>query len=135
MEVLLIGGAVAIVLYNSFYTPPAEPDHKDGNREGNYLPAPKFLYSDPAIWTSSPVDVSYRPFIPIFGPNNDPRRNYLLYGGARVTHSGYNPVVQTNQVWPMSNGTGPSGNPTANAQPVVEIGGTQTVTSKTVFKS
>lgn len=130
MEILVIGGAAAILLYNSFYKPP-QPE--DGNKDGNALPAPRFLYSDPAIWTSSPVDISYRSFKPYFGPNNDPRRAYLLYGGSRVPHSGYNPVVQTNQVWPATSPKDPSATPGYTADPVTAIGEKQRINSKTVF--
>jgi hypothetical protein len=131
MEFLVVAGVAGVLLYNSFYTVPTP---KEGNKEGNVLPAPRFLYSNPEQWTSAPVDVSYRPYISFFGPNNDPRRNYLLAGGARITHSGYNPVSQTNLIWPETNPKNPSNVPAYKVQPITGTGEKQTVTSKTVFK-
>lgn len=131
MELLIIGGAVGVYLYNTFSYKIPEPE--DGNQEGNTLPAPRFLYSNPAIWTSAPVDVSYRPYKPFFGPNNDPRNAFLLTGGARVVHSGYNPVVRTNQAWPTTYPKAPSPRPGYEPEPITAIGEKQRVSSRSVF--
>lgn len=131
MEILLIGGALTILGYNSFHR---EPELKDGNEEGSNLPAPRFLYTDPKLWTSAPVDMTYRPSQSFFGPNNDPRIRYLLPGGVRVVHSGYNPVVKTNQVWNYAATQNPAPVPAYTAKPIKGTGEKQTVTSNTVFK-
>lgn len=131
MEALIVGGAALVFMYNAFYQ---EPQPKTGNPAGESLPAPQFLYSEPRIWTSSPVDITYRQSQPFWGPNNDPRNRYLLYGGARVVHSGYNPVVQTNQVWTTLPPEQPTSRPGYSAQPIKGTGEKQVVTSKTVFK-
>jgi hypothetical protein len=131
MELLLVGGAIYVFTRNAFYK---EPEPEDGNKEGTSLPAPRFLYSEPRIWTSSPVDVTYRPSQRFYGPNNDPRFRYQLYGGARVVHSGYNPVVRTNQVWASSVPKEPSAQPGYTSEPIKGTGEKQVVTSKTVFK-
>ena len=91
-----VGGAVLLLLNNSFAGIPKPESEAPA---GQPLPPPRFLYSDPAIWLSSPVDVTYRPYTSYMGSNNDPMRHYLLPGGSRVPLSGYNPVGQTNQVW------------------------------------
>lgn len=133
MEWFLIGGGLFLLGYNSFHAG-GRPKPSDGNPEGNVLPAPRFLYSDPKLWTSYPENVCYLPFKNFWGPNNDPRRAYLLFGGARIVHSGYNPVVKTNQMWMGSNGDGnTSGNPTYTPNPVKGTGVPQTVTSRTIF--
>lgn len=127
--VLVFGG---YMVYTTFRTS-SQPQPKDGNNEGINLPAPRFLYSEPRLWISAPADITYKPFNSFYGPNNDPRRAYLLNGGARVVHSGYKPVIQTNQVWAPSQGSGPSGKPGYAVHPITGIGEKQAVTSKTVF--
>lgn len=133
MEVLIIVGGASYLLYQAFKRR-AEPEPADGNPEGNVLPAPRFLYSDPAIWTSSPVDITYRPYQTFWGPNNDPRNRYLLSGGVRVVHSGYNPVVRTNQVWSYGSTANPTPVPGYTPEPIKGTGEKQTITSKTIFK-
>lgn len=132
-EFLLVVGAGGILAYNAFYKsePEVAPDHPAGTQ----LPTPRFLYSDPAIWTFSPVDVSYRPYTEYWGPNNDPRRAYTLFGGTRIPHSGYNPVATTNQVWTRGAGAAPPASvPSYSPAPHLGRGVEQRVTSKTVFK-
>lgn len=126
-------GLGGYIVYKIFDQSTTLPQPKDGNKQENALPAPKFLYSDPAIWTSAPVDITYRPFRSFYGPNNDPRKSFLLFGGARVVHSGYNPVGQTNMVWPVTTPTEPATRPSYTPQPVVATGEKQRISSKTIF--
>lgn len=132
MEAVLVIGAAGVLLYNMFYAP--QPSVKDGIATGNRLPPPRFLYSEPRIWSSAPVDITYRNYENYYGPNNDPRRNYILYGGTRVPHSGYNPVGQTNLTWPDTRPSAPGAVPGYIAQPIKGTGEKQMVTSATVFK-
>lgn len=133
MEGLVIVGFLGgYILYKSFQRSATEPKPTDGNKEGPRLPPPKFLYSDPALWTSAPVDITYRPYEVFTGPNNDPRRAYLLYGGSRVVHSGYKPVTQTNQAWPVTNPGEPGQTPGYRVQAPTAIG--ERPTSKTALQ-
>lgn len=134
MEGFLVAlGLGGYIVYKIWDTSTTLPQPKDGNKSENALPAPRFLYSNPAIWTSAPVDITYRPYNSFFGPNNDPRKAFLLFGGSRVVHSGYNPVGQTNLVWPVTYPSQPAGRPGYTPQPVIGTGEMQRVSSKTVF--
>ncbi len=90
-------GATGLIVYNSFIAPPKPAEKHPG---GTALPCPRVLYSDPAQWTGSPVDMTYRRSENFYGPGNDPRRRYFLPGGCRVVHNAYSPAwTQTNLVW------------------------------------
>ena len=132
MEGLLVVGGLSIFAYNVFYGG-GTPKPEDGSPPGTQLPPPNVLWSEPRLWISAPVDITYRDYRTFTGPNNDPRRAYLLYGGVRVSHSGYNPVVQTNQVWEKSLPAKPSGKPGYTASPVRGIGEAQIPTTQSVF--
>jgi hypothetical protein len=132
MEALIVLGATGLILYNSFYT---EPRPCKEHAKGTALPNPRFLYSDPAQWTAAPVDISYRNYESFHGPNNDPRRRYILPGGARVVHSGYKPhFTQTNQIWPNAGVSAQplSTPPSYTYQPSTGIGEAKRVTHRTV---
>lgn len=134
MEALFIVAAGGLILYNAVNSEPqpqAKPD------PGTALPPPRFLYSDPSIWTAAPVDIQRRANQRFWGPNNDPRLRYLLPGGVRVVHSGYNPTfTSTNLDWP--NGGAASSKPSSvvpmyKPMPTTGIGEPQVVSSKTVI--
>lgn len=130
----VIAGGLGYLVYTNFWGSSAQPQPADGNEQGTPLPAPRFLYVEPRVWTSSPVDVTYRPYRSFFGPLNDPRRAHLLKGGTRVVHSGYDPAAQTNQVWSAgAPSSDPSPMPAYTAKPVRATGEKQVVTDKTVF--
>lgn len=133
MEPLLAAAALGgFVVYKSFAHTP-EPQPVDGNKEDSRLPTPKFLYSNPAQWTSAPFDVAYRPYNEFYGPNNDPRRAHLLYGGTRVVLGGYGSAgPATNQSWPVTAPKEPSPAPSYETRSPVAIG--QRPASKTVFQ-
>lgn len=111
---VLVAGSAYVLLSNGFYR---RPDPTQKHAPGDALPNPRFLYSDPAIWTSAPVDISYLPYEEFYGTNNDPRRRYLLFGGTRVVHSGYDPVVKTNMVWDHTNKLPTGGKPGYTYEP------------------
>ena len=136
MELLFYGVVAAggIFLYNSFQNS-RFPKPDAGHPSGNALPAPRFLYSEPRLWTSAPVDISGRPYNTFYGTNNDPRRAYLLYGGTRIVTSGYNPVAKTNLQWPQNSSNPPSsGSPLYSVHPVSGTGESQILTTGTVYE-
>lgn len=95
----MIIGLTGVFLYN--VSRRSEPRPGETAKKGAVLPPPRVHWSDPALWISAPVDLTYRPYETFTGPYSDPRRAYILPGGTRVSMSGYNPesVVQTNQAW------------------------------------
>lgn len=122
MEIIpiVIAGTGAMLLYNSFYRQP-EPTPEPNT--GTSLPPPRFLYSEPRLWVSSPVDIHYLPSQRFIGPNNDPKIRYTLFGGSRVNHSGFNSVSRTNMVWESPPTRQPSGRkPGYNYEPQLGIG-------------
>lgn len=127
-------GAAGVILYNTF----SEPVPKSSHDSGTKLPCPRQLYSNPAQWTGSPVDLTYRQSETFYGPGNDPRRRYLLPGGTRVVHQAWSPCwVQTNQVWRggQSASKQPSGGvPSYEPAPVLGTGEKRAVTSKTILQ-
>lgn len=133
MEGLLVIGGLGILGYNVIYGG-GDPKPQDGAPPGASLPPPKFLYSEPRIWSSAPVDITYRNYMPYYGPLNDPRRAYILYGGSRVPFSGYNPVVGTNLVWDAKASMKKSGVPEYTPNPIRGLGEKQIVTTSSVFK-
>lgn len=133
MEALIVIGGLGVFAYNVLYGGGEPKPEKGGVSPDTSLPPPFVLWSEPRLWTSSPVDITYRPYQSYFGPNNDPRRAYELYGGVRVPHSGYDPVEQTNQVWTSSMAPRPSALPSYAANPVYGIGKKQNATSQSVF--
>lgn len=130
---ILAIGAIGITLYNTFSEPAPSKEHD----KGTALPVPRQLYSDPAQWTGSPVDLTYRQSESFFGPGNEPRRRYILPGGTRVVHHGWSPAwTKTNQAWMGGSGSSaqPSGGtPTYQQQPSTGIGEKKVVTSRTMF--
>lgn len=131
MEALFVLGAGGIILYNTMKKQPQPDEEHD---KGTALPNPRFLYSNPANWSSAPVDITYRGGQSFYGPLNDPRIRYQLHGGARVVHSGYGSnFVRTNLVWNnTSENTSDSGKPAYIIRPNVGIGEPKLVTDTTI---
>ena len=100
METIFIAATAGALAYN-LSSKTHEPDVAKGTPSGTALPPPRVLWSDPAQWITAPIDITYLPYQTFTGPYHDPRRAYILPGGAKISHSGYNNVgaTQTNQVW------------------------------------
>jgi hypothetical protein len=98
---LALAGGIGVILYNVYFSKSMnEPQPGKTVEDDKYsLPPPRTVWTNPSQFTSSPYDVTYLPSYDFFGPLNDPRKAYILPGGTRITHSGYNPVGRTNQVW------------------------------------
>lgn len=108
MEFLLIGAA-GLAIYN-LTVRVDEPKVEDGIKPGIALPAPRFLWSKPELWSSCPVEISDRPGYQYIGPLKDPRTAYILPGGARVAHSGKNQrISRLDTTWNVPVVAKPSG--------------------------
>lgn len=140
MESAIIIGASAIFLLNIYRSKRGvKSETTDGTPSGTQLPPPRFLYSDPALWVSSPVEISDLPSQVFWGPYNDPRRALILPGGSKVVHSGLSTSemssVRTNWPWSRLRSSEPVPVPMYKPSPQMGIGEPQMVTDNTFLST